>query len=467
MTSGRSAACCTRCCRERWRSRATRSPTPSPRSSTATPTGRCCPPTRREPFVDCSSAVSRRTRNSGCATSATRESRSNKIIRAPGDDVDPAVAARETNAWRRRTKLAAAVAALLAVAAAGLIWFALTRQATRWLTVASSRFTVDFPKDTGTIPTSQFDHRASPLTAAARAHAVARGPVVHPAVGCPRYEAARSDQDVPGFRAPQFSPDGTCVSFIEGNGIVANVRPVPEGAAVGRAVVKLADYDNFHGGDWAEDGWIYWTNTYPGGIVRVRDSGGPIEPVTELDVKNGERSHRFAHLLPGGDALIYTVAFAGITSYDDARIDLWDLKTRQRKTLITGGTCAVYSPSGHIVYARAGKLFAVPFDLERREVTGSPMQVVDDVMMSRNTGAAHFALSRARRPGLRTGRRRRWQSHAGMGRPLGQDRTAAAQASLVSVSADRARWPIDGGRDRRVRITTSTSTISRARSSAK
>jgi serine/threonine-protein kinase len=158
--------------------------------------------------------------------------------------------------------------------------------------------------------------------------------------------------------------------------------------------VKLADYDNFHVGDWSSDGWIYWTNTYPGGIVRVRDSGGPIEKVTELDLKKGDRSHRFAHLLPDGDAIIYTVAFAGITSYDEARIDLWDLKTRQSKTLITGGTGAVYSPSGHIVYARAGKLLAVPFDLARREVTGAPMQVIDDVMMSQNTGAASFTVSR-------------------------------------------------------------------------
>jgi serine/threonine-protein kinase len=159
-------------------------------------------------------------------------------------------------------------------------------------------------------------------------------------------------------------------------------------------VVKLSDYDNFHVGDWSQDGWIYWTNTYPGGIVRVRETGGPIETVTELDEKNGERSHRFARLLPGEDALIYTVAFAGISSYDDARIDLLDLKTRQRKTLVTGGSSAVYSPSGHIVYARAGKLFAVPFDARRREVTGAPVQVVDNVLMSQNTGAAHFAMSR-------------------------------------------------------------------------
>ena len=96
-------------------------------------------------------------------------------------------------------------------------------------------------------------------------------------------------------------------------------------------------------------------------------------------------------LLPGGEALIYTVGFEGIGSYNDARIELWDLTTRQKKTLIEGGTSAAYSPSGHIVYAKAGKLFAVPFDLQRREVTGTPFEVLDGVMMSGNTGAAHYA----------------------------------------------------------------------------
>jgi len=46
------------------------------------------------------------------------------------------------------------------------------------------------------------------------------------------------------------------------------------------------------------------------------------------------------------------------------------------------------------VYARAGKLFGVPFDVGRLDVTGSPFEVLDGVMMSTNTGAASFTLSR-------------------------------------------------------------------------
>ena len=51
------------------------------------------------------------------------------------------------------------------------------------------------------------------------------------------------------------------------------------------------------------------------------------------------------------------------------------------------------APSGHLVYARAGSLLAVPFDLQRLEVTGQPVEVVSGVMMTPSGGGAEFALS--------------------------------------------------------------------------
>jgi eukaryotic-like serine/threonine-protein kinase len=230
--------------------------------------------------------------------------------------------------------------------------------------------------------------------------------------------------DGPGFRgAPLFSPDGRFVSFIEGNSIFSAKRPFLKAALSGGAPVTLAEYDMFHQGDWA-DGWIYWTAQYPGGIVRIPESGGEVENVTTLDLARGERSHRFARVLPGGHAVMYSVAADGMSSYDEARIDVSDLRTGARKTLITGGTSATYSPSGHIIYARAGKLLAATFDVQRLEVTGSPFEVLDGVMMSSNTGAALFTLSRrgdlAYVPGRAEGGRRTlvWVDRSGKADPV-------------------------------------------------
>ena len=54
---------------------------------------------------------------------------------------------------------------------------------------------------------------------------------------------------------------------------------------------------------------------------------------------------------------------------------------------------ARYVPSGHLVYARAGELLAVPFDLKRLEVTGPPAPILKGVSMHPLTGAAQFSLS--------------------------------------------------------------------------
>ena len=55
---------------------------------------------------------------------------------------------------------------------------------------------------------------------------------------------------------------------------------------------------------------------------------------------------------------------------------------------------ARYVATGHIVYTRAGSLLAVPFDLDRLEVTGPPSIVASDVMTDAMIGAAAYAVSR-------------------------------------------------------------------------
>jgi eukaryotic-like serine/threonine-protein kinase len=308
-------------------------------------------------------------------------------------DISPRLRAFGRSGPIRLTNRAAFLSVAVPLAAAGLLWVEFGRESTSGAVDRRvTRFSIDLPKGT-TIGAGYNRSLALSPDGSQLGLTPFPGPVYirrFDRLEAQPLESAAS----PGFRGgPVFSPDGSTLSFIEGNGIISSRRPFYKAALSGGATVKLADYDAFHEGDWASDGWIYYTAAYPGGIVRVRESGGSIEPVTELDVQHGERSHRFARLLPGGNALIYTVAFDGISNYDDARIDAWDLKTRQHKTLITGATSAAYSPSGHLVYARAGKLFAAPFDVSRLQVTGASFPVVDGVIMSGNTGVAQFSVS--------------------------------------------------------------------------
>lgn len=324
-----------------------------------------------------------------------------------------------TRRGRRTARGLLAAGMLLGVA--GLIWLLLPRPSTVRREVV--RFAVDLPQNQVFLASLNPDVTWS-RDGARIAFTPFTGPVSIRPVDSLNTQPLEATS-APGFRgAPLFSPDGAYLSFIEGNAIFSSSRPFQKAALSGGAAVELTEYDMFHRGDWSADGWIYWTAQYPGGIVRIRDSGGEIEKVTDLDLARGERSHRFAGLTADGQAIIYTVGFDGIDSYDDARIDLWDLKTRRRRTLFAGGMAAVYSPPGHIVYARAGKLFAVAFDARKQEVAGSPFEVVDGVLMSGNTGAAQFAVSSrgdlAYVPGAAEGGRRRlvWVDRTGSETPL-------------------------------------------------
>jgi serine/threonine-protein kinase len=135
------------------------------------------------------------------------------------------------------------------------------------------------------------------------------------------------------------------------------------------------------------------TLQYPGGLVKVSTSGGEPKPVTSLDINKQEVNHIRPVLLPGGKAILFAIGGGGMDSYDDGRIAVQSLETGQRKILIEGGMAPAWSPTGHIIYAHDGRLLAVPFDLKRLAVTGSPIPVLDGVFMCISTGSAHYSLA--------------------------------------------------------------------------
>lgn len=130
-----------------------------------------------------------------------------------------------------------------------------------------------------------------------------------------------------------------------------------------------------------------------GGISRMPGAGGPLQPLTK-PVEGRERTHRWAELLPGGKAVIFTVGdFNNPDNYFGARIDAHVLATGERKTLLTGAEMARYSPPGHLIFARAGSLYAVPFDLDTLTAGDASAPLIDGVSGDVTTGAAHFDIS--------------------------------------------------------------------------
>ena len=109
---------------------------------------------------------------------------------------------------------------------------------------------------------------------------------------------------------------------------------------------------------------------------------GRLTVLTRPDRAQGEADHFWPEMLPGGRAVLFTItALTG--GLEAAQVAVLDLQTGTR----TGSRARRQSRplrasarSGHLVYAAAGTLRAVAFDLARLETRGTPVTVVPDVV---------------------------------------------------------------------------------------
>ena len=79
---------------------------------------------------------------------------------------------------------------------------------------------------------------------------------------------------------------------------------------------------------------------------------------------------------------------------DDGLIAVADPATGEHRVLIEGGSMPRYLQDGRLVFARAGRLFAVAFDLASRTIRGAPVSVLDDVATVPTNGAAFYDVTR-------------------------------------------------------------------------
>jgi serine/threonine-protein kinase len=176
------------------------------------------------------------------------------------------------------------------------------------------------------------------------------------------------------LRDPFVSPDGQWVGFFDG-GIELKKVPITGGPAV---LVARVVGGGERGATWAADGTIIFaTSATTTGLQRISADGGAPAVLTRPDRARGEAGHYWPEVLPGGQAVLYTVIATG--GLDAAALAVLDLRTGRSTILLRGGSDAQYVTSGHLVYAAAGTLRAVRFDLARLSIVGSSIPVVPQV----------------------------------------------------------------------------------------
>jgi len=189
-----------------------------------------------------------------------------------------------------------------------------------------------------------------------------------------------------GGRQPFFSPDGRWVGFFTN-------AELKKASILGGPAITLCRFSGPpRGASWGDDDTIVFaTNDLATGLQRVSGGGGEPTTLTTPDTAR-EGDHVFPFVLPGGRGVLFTIP-APAGQQENAQVAVFDLRTNQSKTLVRGGSDATYVNSGHLVYAAAGTLRAVRFDVERLEVTSDPVPVVEQVVAS-GIGAANYAVSR-------------------------------------------------------------------------
>jgi serine/threonine-protein kinase len=187
---------------------------------------------------------------------------------------------------------------------------------------------------------------------------------------------------------PVFSPDSRSIAFYTPIG-----RALQRVGVGGGAAVTITPTDGAPlGMSWDNDAIVFVGDRVKG-IYRVAANGG--KPDLIAAVKDGELAYG-PQMLPDRQHVLFTIA-SGPTSaqWDRAQIVVESVTTHERKIVLEGGSDARYLPTGHIVYALGGVLFAVPFDVRRLEVSGGPTPIVEGIRraVTGATGVAFFDVS--------------------------------------------------------------------------
>ena len=236
-----------------------------------------------------------------------------------------------------------------------------------------------------------------------------------------------------GASQPFFSPDGRWLGFFAGG----KLRKVP---VEGGAPVTLCDAPHGRGADWGPDNSIIFAPDGNTGLSQIAAAGGVARPITTLDGKKGELSHRAPQILPGGKTVLFTV-FTGQELAPSNRV--LSLVTGQTRTLVETGSWARYVPGDHLIYVANGVAMTAPFDHERLTVTGPATPLTEDIRQSLAPPANlwQFAVSAEGSlvfvPGGRANQRSlMWVDRHGVGTPLG---TAVRAYQQLRLSPDGQR----------------------------
>jgi serine/threonine protein kinase/Tol biopolymer transport system component len=166
-------------------------------------------------------------------------------------------------------------------------------------------------------------------------------------------------------RRPFFSPDGKWIGYFS-----ATDQKLKKIEVNGGESIPLCGITQFNGAWWDEDNTITFGQETES-LMRISANGGTPESI----VQQKSRSINHPQILPDGKSVMYTAWPMPIV-----KTMVRSLKSGETKELFRG-VYARYVPTRHILYVSPDdhNLYAAPFSLDRLEVTGGNVSVLEDV----------------------------------------------------------------------------------------
>jgi serine/threonine-protein kinase len=184
---------------------------------------------------------------------------------------------------------------------------------------------------------------------------------------------------------PALSPDGRQLAFLRQNRSAVELVVLSLEGGAPKTVVSNVPLGTGIG--WTDSGHIVYSGL--GGLIRVPVAGDDGKPLTTIDSAAGEVFHLDASGLPGG-GVVFTI---GMRNSEGSIIAVVGPKGGQVTRLVPG-IVTVYAPPDHLIVTRGdGSIVAVPFDVRRRVVTGSPVSIASGLRTGSFTTMGRTAVS--------------------------------------------------------------------------
>jgi serine/threonine-protein kinase len=187
-----------------------------------------------------------------------------------------------------------------------------------------------------------------------------------------------------GAAAPFFSPDSEWLAYVA-NQVVRKI-PVSGGASI--KVTGSTGINVFRGIAWSPNGQFIRAGSRNSGLsyVSAEPSQNGTNPLS-VSITPLDAAHSWPEALPDGDHVLFTDNSAG--DGENAAIGIVSAESGEIETLVAGGVHPRYSPTGHLLYARSGALYTVPFDVQAFAVSGTEALLAPNIVTSQSQSAEY------------------------------------------------------------------------------